>query len=181
MARPSNVTARALEVVARTAATSLAAAVLVAGCGSSDRLEYERDVAKAGRTVDKALERYGDTADGAVDADDVAMIASELREAADQLEDLDPPTDAAAAQTRLVTGLRGVATAYDELAADLREAQEDRERAELFVAFDADPKVNEAFEDLAGAHEAYLREGYRVFGEAPAKQSPDPEGEPADS
>lgn len=147
-------------------------AALVSGCGGSERLEYERDLAQVGRVVDDSLEQLpGDDAE-AIGPEEVRQIADDLREAADQLEDLDPPSDAARAQRRLERGLRGVADAFDELAARLGDATTNSAKAELFVQFATDERVDAAFDDLIGAQEAYAAEGYRVFG----SKKPDPAG-----
>ncbi len=144
----------------------VAAATLVAGCGSSDRVEYERDLAKVGRTVDASLERVPAGDDAEIGPEEISRIADDLREAADQLDDLDPPDDAAKAQARLERGLRGVAKAFDQLASDLGSASTDSAKAELFVRFARDEKIDRAFDDLVEAQEAYAREGYRVFGKS---------------
>ncbi len=146
-----------------TCATLLLAA-FVAGCGGSERLEYERDLAKVGRVVDDSLEQLPDDDAETIGPEEVHDIADDLREAADQLEDLDPPKDAARAQRRLERGLRGVATAFDDLAKQLGDATTDAAKAELFVQFATDEQVDAAFDDLIGAQEAYAAEGYRVFG-----------------
>jgi hypothetical protein len=156
-------------VVARILHVTLATALLVvlgAGCGGSERLEYERDLAKVGRVVDDSLEALPDDDAETIGAEHVGRIADDLREAADQLADLDPPDDATRAQARLERGLRGVATAFDELASRLEDANTDARKAELFVQFATDEDVDAAFDDVIGAQEAYAQQGYRVFGTA---------------
>lgn len=148
------------------------AAMLAVGCGGADRLEYERDLAKVGRIVDRSLEQLPEEDGSIVGPEDVARIADDLREAADQLDDLEPPADAAKAQDRLERGLRGVAAAFDDLATELRSANSDERKADLFVSFATDEKVETAFADLLEAQEAFAREGYRVFGKAPVADGP---------
>jgi hypothetical protein len=151
------------------ACSTVLLAALVAGCGGSERLEYERDLAEVGRVVDDSLEQLPNDDAETIGPEEVRRIADDLREAADQLEDLDPPSDAERAQRRLERGLRGVATAFDELAATLGDATTDAAKAELFVQFATDEQVDAAFDDLIGAQEAFAAEGYRVFGSgAPA-------------
>ena len=142
-------------------------AVVAAGCGKADRVEYERDLAKVGRIVDESLEQLPDDDTAAVGPSDISRIAGDLREAADQLADLEPPDDARDAQEQLEAGLRGVADAFDQLAEDLADASSDGAHADLFVKFAEDEDVDRAFEDLVAAQEAYDAEGYRVFGTAP--------------
>ncbi len=136
---------------------------LAAGCGGSERLEYERDLAKVGEVVDDSLDALPKDDSQTIGPEQVRTIADDLREAADQLEDLDPPDDARRAQRRLERGLRGVAGAFDELADELVDARTDAAKAELFVQFATDEDVNAAFDDLIASQEAFAAEGYRVF------------------
>lgn len=152
-----------LRIAANVLLVVLAAAVL-AGCGSADRVEYERDLAKVGRIVDRSLEQLPQDQDEQVGPEDIRRIADDLREAANSLADLDPPQDARDPQDRLERGLRGVAGAFEQLAEDLAEAETDTQQAELFVAFASDAEVDRAFEDVVGAQEAFAEHGYRVFG-----------------
>lgn len=140
-----------------------------AGCGESERVVYKRELAAVGRTVDQALAKV--PADGArpVGPADIERIAGDLRAAADQLDELDPPADAARSQARLQRGLRGVATTFDDLSKDLRGAQTNEQKAELFVRFANDEHAERAFDDLIGAQESFAEDGYRVFGTQPTK------------
>lgn len=142
----------------------LVAALLATACGGADRVEYERDLAAVGRSVDRSLEQLPADETATIGPEEVRRIADDLREAADQLEDLDPPPDAERAQARLERGLRGVATAFDDLADELVRATTDSQKAALFVRFARDRQVDQAFEDVVGAQEAFAEEGYRVFG-----------------
>lgn len=151
----------------RVKATTLllvAMATLAVGCGGSERVEYERDLAKVGNVVDDALAKLPQDETTTIGPEQVSTLADELREAADQLADLDPPPGAGGPQTRLERGLRGIATAFDDLAADLQKAGTDEQKAEVFVQFATDQQVDAAFDDVVGAQEAYAAKGYRVFG-----------------
>ena len=149
------------------------AALLWGGCGGSERLEYERELAKVGRSIDRSLEALPKDDSKTVGAAQVAALADDLREAADQLTDIDPPQGMAPAQDRLERGLRGVATSYDALAADLQKARTDEAKAELFVEFATDDEIDAAFDDIIGAQETFAAKGYRVFGTTPAKPEAD--------
>lgn len=140
------------------------AALVVVGCGGSERVEYERDLAKVGRVVDDALAALPQDDTNTIGPEQVASLADDLREAADQLADLDAPTGAGGAQDRLERGLRGIATAFDALAKDLQAATTDEQKAEVFVQFATDQQVDAAFDDVTGAQQAYASKGYRVFG-----------------
>lgn len=148
-------------------------AVLAAGCGGNERVEYERDLAKVGNVVDDALAELPQDETSTIGPEQVSTLADDLREAADQLADLDPPAGASAPQERLERGLRGIAEAFDELAADLRDAETDEQKAEVFVQFATDQQVDAAFDDVVGAQEAYAARGYRVFGAPPERPDAD--------
>jgi hypothetical protein len=137
---------------------------LVAGCGGSQRVEYERDLAKVGKVVDDALAKLPQDESTTIGPEQVTQLAESLREAADQLADLDPPDDAKRPQARLEKGLRGIADSFDQLASDLQKADSDEQKADVFVDFYTDQQVDAAFDDVIGAQEAYAAKGYRVFG-----------------
>ncbi|MCW2925044.1 MAG: hypothetical protein JWM98_2448 [Thermoleophilia bacterium] len=139
------------------------AGLLLAGCGDSERLTYERDLTKVGRDVERALDALPQDDTRTIGPGELSKLASQLREAADQLDDLDPPKGVGDAQRRLGHGLRGVATGFDDLASNLRAATDDQARSELFIEFQADEHVDAAFEDILAAQAAYSAKGYRVF------------------
>jgi len=141
----------------------LVVALVCAGCGGSDRPEYERGLAKVGRSVDRALAKLPTDATSSPGPDQIATLANDLEASADDLDDLSTPEDAKAPERKLERGLRGVATAFAGLATDLRGAQTDVAKAELFVSFATDADIDRAFEDLSSAQEDYAKVGYRVF------------------
>lgn len=143
-------------------------AAVAAGCGESERVEYERDLAGVGRIVEESLEALPRDPTTAIGPEHVARLADDVRDARRELSALRPPEEAEDAQARLERGLRGVATAFDELAADLEAAQTDAQKGEVFVNFATDERVDAAFEDLVAAQEAYDANGYRLFGRAGA-------------
>lgn len=170
-----------MERLLTSAVLVLLVALVTVGCGGSERLAYERDLAKVGRTVDASLEDLPDADGETIGADEVAALAEDLRDAADQLEDLDAPTGVADAQKRLERGLRGIADAFDNLAERLRSAKTDAAKAELFVEFATDEDVDAAFDDVIGAQERYAAKGYRVFGtERAEKPAPAAKADPAE-
>jgi hypothetical protein len=151
----------------------LVAAGIATGCGSSQRVEYERDLAKVGRGIDHSLAKLPTDDSQSISPQQVAGLADDLREAANQLDDLDPPDDAKDAQAKLARGLRGVARAFDDLASRLRKADTDSAKAELFVKFATDQQVDAAFDDIVAAQKQYSSKGYRVFS-APASVTATP-------
>ncbi|MCW2955133.1 MAG: hypothetical protein JWO69_2 [Thermoleophilia bacterium] len=142
----------------------LLVALAAAGCGGPDRAEYSSDLSEVGGKVDAALEALPETDRATLGPQEVDQVAEELRAAADDLEGLEPPDDAAKPQARLEQGMRGVAAAFEQLADDLRATESDQEKGELFVSFSTDTDVEAAFEDISSAQEAYVEAGYRVFG-----------------
>ena len=140
---------------------------LCVGCGGDERAEYQQELTAVGATVSGALDALPQDDDTVVGAAEVAKLADELEAAADQLDELDPPEDVAAAHRRLLRGLRGVAKTFDALARDLDDATTESAKAELFVAFATDERVNESFTDLIGAQEAFAAKDYRIFAQTP--------------
>ena len=149
----------------------LLVSALTVGCGGSERVEYERDLAKVGKVVDDSLAELPQDDTTTVGPAEVSKLADDLREAAEQLADLDPPPGAGRPQARLERGLRGIADAFDELAADLQGATTDEAKADVFVEFYTDEKVDAAFDDVIGAQAAYAARGYRVFGRESAVET----------
>lgn len=146
-----------------TALTIPLAALALTGCGGTDHADYERDLAEVGDVVEEALEAVPQDDSEPTGPEQVVALSRQLRDAADQLADLDPPDDAARAQRRLERGLRGVAEAFEELGSDLRSAEGEAAKADLFVEFTTDERTDTAFGDIVAAQDEYRREGYRVF------------------
>ena len=149
----------------------LLVAALAVGCGGSERVEYERDLAKVGKVVDDSLAELPQDDTTTVGPEEISRLADDMREAAEQLSDLDPPPGDGRPQARLERGLRGIADAFDALAADLQGATTDEAKADVFVEFYTDEQVDAAFDDVIGAQEAYAARGYRVFGRESAAES----------
>lgn len=141
----------------------LLATSLLVGCGGDQRAEYQRDLEAAGKVVADALDELPDGEASTIEPRQVRVLATHLRDAADELDDLDPQPGVAEAQDELEQGLRGVADAFVDLAGELERGGTDAEQAERFVAFATDPDVDEAFEQLVRAQEAFAEHDFRVF------------------
>jgi hypothetical protein len=154
----------------------LGCTLLAAGCGGSSREDYQQDLAKAGTIVERALAKMPADEQTSVTPDQVHELADQLRDASGELDGLDAPDDAAAAQAKLERGLANVADAFDGLADDLAKAKDEDARAELFVAFAANAKIDDAFNDIAAAQTELAAKGYHVFrkGAAPAAPAGSP-------
>jgi hypothetical protein len=137
--------------------------VLVAGCGEDERVAYQRDLSRATNGVEDALDQGSLGPTAAVGPAEVERIAAALRTSAEDVDGLDAPDDVADEQLQLVRGLAGVADSFEQLADQLRRAESETERAELFVAFTTDERAEQAFDDLESAQDGFARAGLRVF------------------
>ncbi|MCW2973168.1 MAG: hypothetical protein JWN72_1441 [Thermoleophilia bacterium] len=155
--------------VALLAALLVAAALLAAGCGGDARASYQRDLAEAGATVSRALDKLPRDETTTVTPTQVHDLADELRDASGDIDGLDAPDEATQkAQDQMTSGLTGVADAFDGLADELDGAGDDDAKAELFVAFASDTKIDAAFADISEAQAKYAAAGFHVFGKGPA-------------
>ena len=144
---------------------ALALALLLAGCGGDARVNYQRDLSEAGATVAAALDKLPRDETTTVTPAQLHGLADQLRDASGDIEGLDAPDDAVQkAQDQLGSGLKGVAEAFDGLADDLDGAVDDDAKAELFVAFASDTKIDAAFADISEAQSKYAAAGFHVFG-----------------
>lgn len=87
--------------------------------------------------------------------DRVEAAQDELRDAADELDEVEPPADVAAENDRLVAGMRAYADDLDTL----HEAAEEGD-AEAIEEFNRGLSTNEAIEEMAEAAEAMKGKGY---------------------
>ncbi|MBC7460064.1 MAG: hypothetical protein H7287_01745 [Thermoleophilia bacterium] len=143
----------------------LAAALLLAGCGADARVSYQRDLSAGGAKVAAALDQLPRDETTTVTPTQVHALADQLRDASGEIDGLDAPDDATQrAQQQITSGLTGVADAFDGLADKLDQAGDDDAKAELFVAFASDPKIDAAFADISEAQAKYATAGFHVFG-----------------
>lgn len=146
-----------------------ALALLAAGCGGDPRANYQRGLGEVGAKVAAALDEFPRDEQQAVSPRQIHGLADQLREASDDLDGLDAPDDATGrAQEQLVDGLSGVAKAFDDLADDLDDDLDDDARAELFVSFASDTRIDRAFTDISEAQAKFATAGFQVFGKGGA-------------
>jgi hypothetical protein len=132
------------------------AALLLAGCGGDDRLTKEEYAAKV-RSV------YGDVQDAFrstnVPASELAprigAAQDQLRDSADELDDVEPPDDVETEHTQLVDGMRRYADDLDRL----RNAAESGDQRTI-DDFNSRIAQNEAVEQMAEAAERMKFKGY---------------------
>jgi hypothetical protein len=131
--------------------------LLLAACGGDDRLakrEYEEKVRSEYADVQEAFLATGD-----VQGDELAAriedAQQELRDAADELDEIEPPEDVEKENEEVVEGMREYADDLDEL----REAAE-RGDQQAIDAFNERIAKNEAVEQIAEAAEEMKFKGY---------------------
>jgi DNA-binding transcriptional regulator GbsR (MarR family) len=132
---------------------------LLAGCGE-DRLsksEYEQKLRSEYAGVQQAFQATASSIGQPELADKIAGAQAELRDAADSLEDAEPPEAVEEENEEIVEGLREYADDLDEL----REAAE-RNDLEAIEAFNERIAENEAVERIAEAAEEMKHKGYDV-------------------
>jgi hypothetical protein len=145
------------------AASLAAAAVLVGGggCGGGDRLskaEYEEKMQEVGASLERSFEAIGDNPDSLDQLSEaLGKSQDELREAADELEDVEPPENVEDAHDDVVDGLRGVADQFGELVEATEEG--DPEEIEQFMK---DFEDSDAAKKLQSATEEIKSKGYKI-------------------
>ena len=140
---------------ARTLLTLLVG-LLIAGCGGDDRLtkdEYAQKVRAVYGDVQEAFQATN-VPQGELAAR-VEAAQQQLREGADELEDVEPPEDVERAHEELVEGMRRYADDLDRL----RNAAEEGDQRTI-DDFNARIAQNEAVEQMAEAAEEMKFKGY---------------------
>jgi hypothetical protein len=135
----------------------LSAALALVGCGGDGRLskaEYEERVRSAYGEVQQAF-RETNVASTNEMAVRVEAAQEQLREAADELDDVEPPKDIETENSQLVDGMRRYADDLDRL----RNAAESGDQRTI-DDFNARIAQNEAVEQMAEAAERMKFKGY---------------------
>jgi hypothetical protein len=143
--------------------TFVAVSLLAASCGGDPRVNYQTDLTQVGATVTSALGRVPSDSTSEITPKQVHDLAGQLRSAASSLDGIGAPKGASMAQVQMVHGLDGVADAFDGLATKLDTAHTDEAKAELFVAFASDTKIDSAFNDISEAQAKYATAGFHMF------------------
>jgi hypothetical protein len=152
-----NVKGRAIGAIA--ALVVLAAA----GCGDSGggggtpltKAQYEEQLNSIGTTIDSSFEELtqtfqGDTPSFDAAADKIAEIQDQLRQQADELDDVTPPEDVQAEHDKMVEGLRGFADDLDEFreAVESKSVDAMQKFAQTFTNSESAKKIQEAGDSL---------------------------------
>ena len=135
---------------------TLSLLVLVAGCGGEDRLDkqdYAQKVREVYGEVQKAFQATNVPSDQL--AAKVEAAQEQLREGADELEDVEPPEDVERENEELAEGMRRFADDLDRL----RNAAENGDQRTI-DDFNARIAQNGAVEQMAEAAEEMKFKGY---------------------
>lgn len=159
----------------------------VAACGSStlDKRDYQDKVTKVGDAAESQLHGVVD-GNSPPTAEQMQRAGSVFQQAARDLGKLEPPTKVAKAHKQLVDGFQLLGDSFARYSDNLARANSDADRAQVFVDFAADTKVQRAFDDLTAAQAAFRTAGYSKIlgpddGGATARSGAapvDPSGEP---
>ena len=150
--------------MSRVLAVFLAAVALVAaGCGGSDKEDYEEEIDKVGQTLDEQFTEIGRDiqASGGLKraAPEVEKGAEALDDAVADLEEIDPPDDAEAAHGKIV---RGVGLLADDFREAGRAAGEND--APRVLRLFGDIESSEGFRMIVEARDDLREAGYDVEG-----------------
>jgi len=140
---------------------------LAAGCGGGgggselSKSEYQKEVQAVGKTLSTSIDDLGSAVSGSGDLEEAAgqidALQEALKGAADDLAELEPPSDVESAHDKLVEGIRGFADGLD----DLESAMADGDVDEIqkfqtdFASSDAVQKISDATEELG-------EKGYKI-------------------
>lgn len=103
-------------------ATALLSAALFAGCGGVSKADYEKEVKQVAAEVEKDLDKLDS---GTPTAKDLDTAEDSLNSAADELEDIEAPSEVEGLHEDLVSTLRGTAKLMDRMGPLMEKASKD--------------------------------------------------------
>lgn len=103
-------------------AIALLSAALLAGCGGVSKSEYEKDVKKVATKVEKDLDKLDS---GTPTAKDLDTAKDTLEGAADDLEDIEAPSEVESLHEDLIDTLNDTAKLMDKMAPLMEKAAKD--------------------------------------------------------
>ena len=141
-----------------------ALALVAGGCGGGDdKDEYVKEFNKVGATLERTLSGIGSQLSATTETKKIAGSiengARALDSAAKDLEKIDPPSDADGAHTKIIAGMRDLATTFRKSAAQAK-AGDLREMAETLTGINSSAgakKIQDAQNELKD-------KGYKVRG-----------------
>lgn len=101
---------------------AIAAAALLAGCGGTSKADYEKDVKSIGKDVSKEMKAFEA---GEPSASDLEDAAKSLDGAADDLDDITPPSEVKDLHEDLIKALRDGGESLGAMAPLLEKVAED--------------------------------------------------------
>lgn len=137
-------------------------ALTACGTGRLSKHDYETRAKAIGS---KASARVNEMFAGKVvpSPQDFRETAKVVDDAADQLDDLKPPSDVAAPHSKVVAAMRKLSTWMVSIADALDAADSDAARKAVLTRFQNDPKARAAAVDFQGAAADFEKHGYTVF------------------
>ena len=141
---------------------ALAVGIAAAGCGGDgggDRLtkeEYQQEVRDVGQTLSQSAEglsgAFSQSDPESLDqvADQIEELQAAMNQAAEELDDMNPPEDAESAHDDLVEGIRGFSDEVGEVADAAREGnlQDLQSFSQNFANSDSVQQIEQATEEL---------------------------------
>ena len=102
--------------------TAILAAALLAGCGEPSKADYEKDIEKVGNKVEKDLDALDS---GQPTPATLTKATKSLNAAADEIEEITPPSEVEDLHDDLVSALRDTADLLGRMAPLMKMATED--------------------------------------------------------
>ncbi len=136
-------------------AIALLSAALLAGCGEVSKADYEKDVKKVATKVEKDLDKLDS---GTPTAKDLDTAKNSLETAAEDLEDIEAPSEVEDLHEDLVSTLRDTGKLMDRMAPLMEKASKDP----TSLGEDELEKMNEITDDFGDIEKrmAKIEAGY---------------------
>jgi outer membrane murein-binding lipoprotein Lpp len=101
---------------------ALLCAALLAGCGGTSKADYQKQVKKIGSKVEKDIDKLDS---GSPSTKDIDAAHDSIDQAADDIDDIDPPSEVKDLHEDLVSTLHDTADVLDRLAPLMAKATKD--------------------------------------------------------
>jgi hypothetical protein len=141
---------------------AIVCAVALAGCGEMSKAEYEKKADKIGTRAESEMDSLF-KGEKAPTPKALRKAQTAVDDAANDMDDLSPPSKVKTPHERMVRGLKGLAEAFGRLADDLDDAKSDDAKAKVFLKMGNDTDAKKAFNDLSKAEKEFKKAGYTVF------------------
>ncbi len=141
-------------------AIALLSAALLTGCGGMSKAEYEKEIEKVATQVDAEQKKLSE---GAPSPESLATLSTTLDKAADDIEDVDAPSEIAATHDALVKWLRASAKLADQAVPLMEAAAKDPTKLgekELAELNELSEKFAKSEKDLAKIEKGYEDKDY---------------------